>query len=750
MGKNQRYKRRRTNTTPSKEDKDAEIKKLVEEISKTTPAPGYAPPLGTSTPFSSLPLSSLTLSGLKKDSKTRMTDIQHSCIPHALAGRDILGSARTGSGKTLAFLIPLLERLHRGYISSSPTLGGIILSPTRELATQTFTVLRAIGCNHNLSACLLIGGMKEILKEQQYVSKSNIFVATPGRLLQHLEQSPNLDCTYLEVLILDEADRILDMGFRFQLERILEYLPQTRQTMLFSATQTKKVKDLAMLSLQNPEYIFVHQSSQEEGDNTALSTTPLSLKQMYMTVPLHHKLDLLYSFLKTHLSNKIIAFFSTCSQVRHADTLFCHLQPGIPVLCMHGKMNQDARNKVCDNFMKKRKAILLATDVVSRGLDFPAVDWVVSVDAPDTKEEYVHRVGRTARYTATGKSLLFLSPSEELPFIEKLTTANLTIKKLGLNPEKALRVSTGRVAGTIVAKDANAHNYAKKAFRSYLRSYLLMPMKDVFLFDELDLEKFAVSLGLAECPPLTFLNTVRGKSREQNRAIKNQDKELIQLKEDIKKERLEKMGLLPPNQTNHIKADENQDVDFLFKKRNDVDDQDDQSDQDEPGEVIPNKKKKLTNTKILFDQDGNEKASFFDMVKSSNQSNDEEDLLTKNEEYMTKVRDRLNKTKEQDKNQEKIRIKDKHKKRRNKEKDEEEEDQEQTHVPAVTLGSTESSPLQTSGANPTIDTDSDSSSSDDSSSSSSTSESDSSHDSDSEDEMDSKAREEFALSLIRQ
>jgi len=322
-----------------------EIRYLENEIQITKPpsGKGLSNDSPDPVPFNTLPLSEQTLSGLSFDKKINMTDIQKATILHALSGRDILASATTGSGKTLAFLIPTIERLYRHEFSCSPLNGAIVLSPTRELASQIFVVLRVIGKLHSLSAGLVIGGAKEFKREQNYVGRSNILVATPGRLLHHLEQSPNFDTSAVEIIVLDEADRILDMGFQLQLERILDYMPQERQTLLFSATQTKKVKDLARLSLRRPEYIFVH-SSKHTDTSIVASLPPASLEQLYMVVPLEHKLDLLYSFLKSHVQSRIIIFFATCSQVRHAYELFCSLRPGIPLWhCMASSNKKNER-----------------------------------------------------------------------------------------------------------------------------------------------------------------------------------------------------------------------------------------------------------------------------------------------------------------------------------------------------------------------------------------------------------------------
>lgn len=186
-----------------------------------------------------------------------------------------------------------MEKLYRERWSLQDGLGALVISPTRELALQIFQVLRTVGKRHTLSAGLITGGKKEFREEQLRVVRMNVLIATPGRLLQHLEQTPGFDVSSLQVLVLDEADRILDMGFRDQLNAILSYLPTERQTMLFSATQTKSVKDLARLSMKDAEYISVHAE-----DPTA---TPKQLVQNYIVCEIQHKLDILFSFLKSHL-----------------------------------------------------------------------------------------------------------------------------------------------------------------------------------------------------------------------------------------------------------------------------------------------------------------------------------------------------------------------------------------------------------------------------------------------------------------
>jgi ATP-dependent RNA helicase DDX10/DBP4 len=388
--------------------------------------------------FDSLPISRRTLAGLNAAKMEIATEIQAAAVPHALAGRDILGAAKTGSGKTLAFVIPLLEKLFRERWSSEDGLAAIIISPTRELAFQIFEVIRTVGRKHLFSAGLITGGKKEFQGEQERIISMNILVATPGRLLQHFEQTSGFDASQLLLLILDEADRILDLGFKSQLDSILNYLPTSRQTFLFSATQTKSIKDLARLSLNHPEYLAVHAEDEEK--------TPKQLVQYYIHCPLDKKLDILFSFLKTHLKSKIIIFFSTCSQVKYVYECFRSMQPGTVLMALHGKIKHDRRLLIYNDFLKRSSACMLATDIAARGLDFPDIDWVIQMDAPEDTAMYIHRVGRTARYNKEGKALLFLMPQEEENILKELKKESIPIKKLSINPHRQYSVSSSAAA----------------------------------------------------------------------------------------------------------------------------------------------------------------------------------------------------------------------------------------------------------------------------------------------------------------
>ncbi|KAH0551136.1 ATP-dependent RNA helicase dbp4 [Trichoglossum hirsutum] len=445
--------------------------------------------------FADLPLSQPTASGLEASHFKTMTDVQAKVIPLALKGADCLGAAKTGSGKTLAFLIPVLENLYRKRWTSMDGLGVLIISPTRELAIQIFDVLRKVGRYHSFAAGLVIGG-KSLREEQERLGRMNILVCTPGRMLQHMDQTASFDVNNLQMLVLDEADRIMDMGFQTTVDAIVEHLPKERQTLLFSATQTRKVSDLARLSLREPEYVSVHEA--------ASSSTPSTLQQHYVITPLPEKLDTLYSFLRSNIKSKILVFLSSGKQVRFVYESFCHLQPGIPLLHLHGKQKQTARLDVTAKFSAAKYSCLFATDVAARGLDFPAVDWVIQLDCPEDAETYIHRVGRTARFERNGRAVLLLDPSEEEGILKRLAQKKVPIERIKVRQSK--QQSIKNQLQNMCFKDPELKYIGQKAFVSYVRSVHVQKDKEIFNLRELPLEEFAASLGLAGTPKIKFLN----------------------------------------------------------------------------------------------------------------------------------------------------------------------------------------------------------------------------------------------------
>lgn len=339
----------------------------------------------------------------------------------------------------------------------------------------------------------MIGG-RSLQEEKERLGRMNILVCTPGRMLQHMDQTAAFEVDHLQMLVLDEADRIMDMGFQASVDAIIEHLPKQRQTMLFSATQTKKVSDLARLSLRDPEYVSVHEA--------AATATPTTLQQYYVLTPLPDKLDTLYSFIKSNLKSKIIVFMSSGKQVRFVYESFRHLQPGIPLLHLHGRQKQTARLDITSKFSASKNSCIFATDVVARGLDFPAVDWVIQMDCPEDADTYIHRVGRTARYERAGKAVLFLDPSEEEGMLKRLEHKKVPIQRT--KPREKKQQSVKNQLQNMCFQDPELKYLGQKAFVSYTRSVFVQKDKEVFKIDEYDLEGYAASMGLPGAPKIKF------------------------------------------------------------------------------------------------------------------------------------------------------------------------------------------------------------------------------------------------------
>lgn len=457
--------------------------------------------------FADLPLSSKTLKGLSENGYIEMTDIQRQSIGLALRGNDILGAAKTGSGKTLAFLIPVLEILYCKQWTRLDGLGALIITPTRELAYQIYETLRKVGKHHDTSAGLIIGG-KDLKFERKRVNQCNIVICTPGRLLQHMDENPLFDCVNMQILVLDEADRCLDMGFEQTMNSIIENLPSERQSLLFSATQTKSVRDLARLSLKDPMYVSVHEH--------AVHTTPEALQQSYIVCALEDKIPMLWSFVRNHLKQKIIVFLSSCKQVKYVYEVFCRLRPGVSLYALYGTLHQLRRMEIYETFCKKQCAVLFATDIAARGLDFPAVNWVLQMDCPEDVNAYIHRAGRTARFQRGGESLLVLLPSEE-KMIEKLQERKIPISMIQINPKKLQ--SPQRKMEALLARDVALKESAQRAFIAYVKSVFLMKDKEVFNVRALNTDAFSRSLGLAIPPRIRFLQRMEQKGQLSNKSI---------------------------------------------------------------------------------------------------------------------------------------------------------------------------------------------------------------------------------------
>nr|CCC90728.1 unnamed protein product [Trypanosoma congolense IL3000] len=449
------------------------------------------------TQFDQLPLSQRTQLGLERGGYKRLTPIQSDALHLALAGYDVLGAARTGSGKTLCFIVPLLELLYVEQWEPDMGVGALVLTPTRELALQIFKVLQLVGYKHVMSAALLTGG-RDVQEERKRLSAISIIVGTPGRVLHHLEDDAGLVTDNLQMLVMDEADRLLDMGFREALNGILSQLPSERQTLLFSATQTTDVQMLSQMSLRNQRYVTAHSET--------AAPTPSTLCQNFIVVELQHKFDILLLFLKRHPNDKFVVFVSTCNQVRYMYLAFAKIlkKMRLPCMCLTSKMKQFRREEVFLTFCRCKNAVLFCTDVAARGLDFPLIHWSVQFDCPDSAQTYIHRAGRTARAGARGVSLLFLTP-RETPMLSFLAHKHIPLREIAVRPSM-LRESKEIFVALVVQ---GLKYEAQKAFIAYLRSVYFAANKLVFDVRSIDVVPFAHSLGLLKVPDMSELGNLQ-------------------------------------------------------------------------------------------------------------------------------------------------------------------------------------------------------------------------------------------------
>ncbi|GFZ05891.1 P-loop containing nucleoside triphosphate hydrolases superfamily protein [Actinidia rufa] len=446
--------------------------------------------------FESLPISESTLEAIKEMKFQCLTQIQARAIPPLLEGKDVLGAARTGSGKTLAFLIPAVELLYQIRFTPRNGTGVIVICPTRELAIQTHAVAKDLLKHHSQTLGLVIGGAARRGEAERIVKGVNLLVATPGRLLDHLQNTKGFVYKNLKCLIIDEADRILEANFEEEMKQIIKILPKKRQTALFSATQTKKVEDLARLSFQTtPVYIDV--------DDGRKKVTNEGLQQGYCVVPSAKRFILLYSFLKRNLLKKVMVFFSSCNSVKFHSELLRYIR--VDCYDIHGKQKQQKRTTTFFDFCKAEKGILLCTDVAARGLDIPAV-------------EYIHRVGRTARGEgAKGNALLFLIP-EEMQFLHYLKKAKVPVKEYEYDLKKLANVQP--LLEKLVANNYYLNKSAKDAYRSYILAYNSHSMKDIFNVHRLDLQTVAASFCFTSPPKINLnIDSSASKFRKKTRKV---------------------------------------------------------------------------------------------------------------------------------------------------------------------------------------------------------------------------------------
>jgi ATP-dependent RNA helicase RhlE len=372
--------------------------------------------------FKELDLLEPILNALEKKGYSTPTPIQQQAIPIILSGSDIMGCAQTGTGKTAAFAIPILQNLYKTQKNEGRRkIRSLILTPTRELAIQIEENIKDYGSNLNLRHAVIFGGVNQTSQINRLKSGIDILVATPGRLLD-LQQQGYIDLRSLEVFVLDEADRMLDMGFINDVKKVLKLIPAKRQTLFFSATMPKEIKTLASTMLTNPQQVVV----------TPVSSTAEKIEQELYHVVTAKKKDLLLHI----LSEKTINFVLIFTRTKHgADRVVKILsRANIKAAAIHGNKSQNARQNALNNFKNRTIQVLVATDIAARGIDIDELELVINYDIPNIPETYVHRIGRTGRAGASGKALSFCDV-EEQPYIRSIEKLiGLRIKEVKNHP----------------------------------------------------------------------------------------------------------------------------------------------------------------------------------------------------------------------------------------------------------------------------------------------------------------------------
>lgn len=464
----------------------------------------------TKTRFSDLEprLSEPVLQALTQSGFEFCTPVQAATIPLLCSYKDVAVDAATGSGKTLAFVVPLVEILRRGSTPPKPhQVLGIIISPTRELSSQIFHVAQPfISTLSNVKPILLVGGA-EVKSDMKKIEEegANLLIGTPGRLYDIMDRMDILDLRSLEILILDEADRLLDMGFQKQITSVISRLPKLRRTGLFSATQTEAVEELSKAGLRNSVRVEVRaetksMDSSPSSSRSVSSKTPSGLLLEYLECEADKKSSQLVDLLVKNKSKKIIIYFMTCACVDYWGVVLPCLDSlkGRSLIPLHGQMKQAAREKALASFTTLSSGILLCTDVAARGLDIPGVDCVIQYDPPQDPDVFIHRVGRTARLGRQGSSIVFLSPKEEA-YVEFQRIRRVPLEERKCCDEAFDVVPEIRAAAK---KDRDVMEKGLRAFVSYVRAYKEHHCSYIFRFKELEIGRLGMGFGLLKLPSI--------------------------------------------------------------------------------------------------------------------------------------------------------------------------------------------------------------------------------------------------------
>ena len=386
------------------------------------------------------------------------TPIQVESIPYALQGRDVIGLAQTGSGKTAAFALPILQAL----LENPQPLFAVVLAPTRELAIQIAETFEKLGSSIELKTCVIVGGVEMMAQAIALAKRPHIIIATPGRLVDHIENTRGFSLKKLRFFVLDEADRLLNMDFGPDIDKILKVIPQKRQTFLFSATMTSKVAKLQRASLVDPVRVEVA---------TKYSTVS-TLHQHYLFLPAKYKETFLVYLLNDLSATSTIIFTATCHATQRLAFMLRNL--GFAAIPLHGQLSQPKRLGALSQFKNGARSILLATDVASRGLDIPSVDVVINYDIPTHSKDYIHRVGRTARAGRTGKSITMVTQYDIEPYQRIEALLGKKLDEFSINKQDAMslheRVSEAIRLAVNAMKEQALEKKERKATRTSRRN----------------------------------------------------------------------------------------------------------------------------------------------------------------------------------------------------------------------------------------------------------------------------------------
>ena len=510
-----------------------------------------------------------TLAAVAAMGMVSMTPVQAAAIPLFLRNKDVVVQAATGSGKTLAYLLPIFELLQRERDQplENNDVGAMVIVPTRELAVQVAEVAARIAPfvprgttaktkkekaeaaaaeaatassekekgdeatamvppEERLRVSRLVGGKKyEFEVEKVRKHGANIIIGTPGRIQKVIRDAQKLvNVRPLEMLVLDEADRLLDMGFRARLSQILDVLPRQRRTGLFSATQTSALEDLSHAGTRNPVFITIDRQGQcttsdnaeeaaaaaarAEGSEGPESALPRTLTNLVMECPLDQKLNQLVHFLRQHPDSKVIVYFMTCACVQYFAAVIAEClkdDRARLVVPLHGKATARQRLANYSAFVAARSAVLLCTDVAARGLDIPNVDWIIQYDAPQDPKVFVHRIGRTARMGALGNTLLMLAPAE-MTYVEFLHLRHIDLDRVEPATDGVEDVTP--IAKQLARADRDVFAPSQDALVTYMRGYKEHLCSYIFRVEKLDVAALARGMGLLRLPRLSEMKEV--------------------------------------------------------------------------------------------------------------------------------------------------------------------------------------------------------------------------------------------------